>query len=171
MTKALLVAGLLLFALSGCSGAASDDLPDSPGDDGGRTSRGRTSSGGNGNETPHDDVVFLDAPLDLVAQDTQTFDVQVPLDVTIVDFHISSPGPATEIGALRVELDGCGVYDMGAGSSSGSFGGAMSFGARLCNDASEGAHTLTVTNTGLIQGKIRLTGQVPKAADNSTAAA
>lgn len=169
MRKSLLTASLVLaMAFAGCSGSPGPAGEVDDADGGARTSDGRTSDGGNRTDPPHDDVILLDAPVDLVGQDSQSFDVDVGANVTIVDFRIASPGPATELGGLRVELAGCGTYDMGTGSSRGSIGGSMSFVERLCTDASAGRHTLTVSNTGFVQGSIQLTGQVPKA--NATAA-
>lgn len=170
MRKALLLAILLvLLAFAGCL----DDGPKAQGQgdgDGPRTSDGgRTSAGGNHTDPPHDTISLLDGDVSLVGPGSQSFDVQVPDNVTIVDFDIVSQGPATELVSLRVELEGCGVHDMGQGSSSGSFGGSMSYGDRLCNDATGGQRTATISNSGVLQGKLKLTGQVPKAVENATA--
>lgn len=164
---------LASLALAGCSGAeAPRGQQDETGEEGGgegRSTGDRVSDAGDEEDgVPHDTVRFGDQAVSLVGQDTQTFSVTVPANVTIVDFRISSPGPITEFGGLRVELGGCGAFDMGQGSSSGSIGGASSYEGRLCNDATEGTQSLTVSNLGYVEGTITLVGQVPKPADNAT---
>ena len=158
--------GLLLgLVLAGCL-AEDDQSTRDDADDGSRSSDGgRRSQGGGEGDVPHDDVELFAQTVLLVGQATQDFDVQVPPNVTAVDFTISAGG-ATGLASLsmfRVELEGCGVYDQGTGIS----GGSATLAGRLCKDAADGAHQLHVSNAGYIEGELRLTGQVPKS--NATA--
>ena len=151
---------LLAVAVPGCSGDDDPTQVDETGDD------GRRSVGGTDPEDPpHDTVQFYEGTLDLVGPATQTFDVVVPGNVTVVEYRLAWP-TAAQFVDLRVELVGCGVYAMGTGSST--IGNAGTSSGRLCTDAGEGPTRLTVSNTGYLQGTITLRGHVPQA--NATAA-
>lgn len=164
MRNLLVVALLASVAFAGCSAEGPRETIEGGEDDDGSP---RRSAGGNGTDPPHDDVALLDAAIDLVGADEQVFDVVVPENVTVVDYHISWT-TAGQIFMFKVELSGCGLDDGGGGSYTS--GGAGSQGGRLCNDAKGGTQTLTVANTGLIQGSLRVVGQIPRATVNATAA-
>lgn len=163
--KALVMAAFLMsLALSGCADGG-DDRGD--GDDGSRRSGGRTSDDGNTTEVPHDKVEFFAQTVMLAGQGTQDFDVVVPANATAVDFTITAGGATglASFSMFRVELEGCGMYDQGTGIS----GGSATLAARLCNDAADGPRQLHVSNTGYVEGTLRLVGHVPRA--NETAVA
>lgn len=156
---AVLVLGVVL---AGCSGAEGPTPEGNDDGDGERRSVGATG----GTDAPHDTVRFFEGTLDLVGPASQSFDVVVPANVTVVESHLAW-STAAQFVDLRVELTGCGAYAMGLGSST--VGNAGTRSARLCEDASDGAATLTVGNTGFLQGTISLSGHVPRA--NATAPA
>ncbi|MEK6976748.1 MAG: hypothetical protein AABY18_10475 [Candidatus Thermoplasmatota archaeon] len=164
MRGALLASLLLLvLALAGCSGQPGpDDPPIEEDGNGPRTSQGGGGPGDNNTDPPHDTVLILEAQLDLVGQDSQEFDATIPDNVTVVEFSMSS-ADAKVLSGFRIEVSGCGVYDQGGGTSIGN----VAFAGRLCKDATSGPTKVTVSNTGLVQTAIKITGQIPKG--NATA--
>lgn len=162
--RALAALLLVAAALAGCAGNPPASPP--PSDSGsGRRSVGDGGVGGNGTDPPHDTVVVFEGSLLIAGEGSQSYDVSVPANVTIVDFRIETPILGV-FATLRVELSGCGAYQ-----SPGASGGNVGEEGRVCQDATSGPATLTVTNAGFVEGSITLTGHVPKQpAGNATAA-
>lgn len=151
---------LVLVALAGCSGDAAP--PDEPGEQ----DDGRRSVGGaqGGNKTKTEDVPFFEGPISLKGPGEQAYDVQVPVNLTGVEAHITSPGPVHQEFDLAMQLTGCGGFDR-AMSSSGSFGGSVSRTYEVCGPATPGAQTFTVSGGAgqYLEGTLRLVGQRPLA--------
>lgn len=151
--KLLACAIAILVAGSGCIGGSAET--EAPGDNNRRSVGGSVENG-----TQFDTVYFFESQISMVGQDSQSFEVRVPANITNVDFHLSWTDAAQLFG-LRVELSGCGAYDQGMGSYTSGGGSAMD--DRVCAKATEGDQTLTVSNTGYVDATLTLRGKTPKA--------
>lgn len=152
----VLAAGLLLF-IPGC---AQSPEPDEEPDKGARRSVGGSAD----NETQYDTVIFFETGLSLAGPDSTSFDVTVPANVAAVYYHLAWD-TAAQLFGLRVELSGCGTYDQGLGSQTS--GGQSASDNPLCTQATAGDQTVTISNTGYIDGTFSLRAKIPR--ENQTA--
>lgn len=170
MRVALLL--LAIFLVAGCTESPASDTDDeTTSEDPGRVARRGSSGGDEGDEEapewPHEDVVLLSEPIQMVANQPATFEVEIPADTTNITFRIESP-MFMAINDLQVALDGCGAY------ASGGFGGFVaiiggSYYGGLCAEPDVGKQSVTVENLGFIEGTFEIWGQQPL--ENETAAA
>lgn len=154
MRVALLAALLVGLALAGCTGKDPQERLETGEED----PRRSVGGGGNKTEVPHDDVTIFDGPIDLVGPASQQIDAVVPDNVTVVTFSISSVDQKL-LTSFHIDVAGCGAWDQGAGSTSV---GNIALNGRLCDDAASGATKVTVSNTGLVQTTLKVTGQIPR---------
>lgn len=153
-------AAVVLVAGAGCLSEAADAPVPEP-----EKSSRRSVGGSADNETEYMVVDFFETAVSLVGQDSAAFDVTVPANVTAVSYHLNWD-TAAQLFGLRVELSGCGAYDQGMGSYTSGGGGGMS--SSLCGQGTPGAQSVTIDNTGYVDGTLSLRAKIPKL--NETAA-
>ena len=173
MRGALLLAVVVLLA--GCNAPpAEQPAQEVPDDDPGRTARGGGVDPDAEDEEDLQPVELLRTPLTMAGQGPESFDLTVPTGIVAVDFAFTG-SPTFDQSGLRIELTGCGSYDLGLGFFGTAGGG--SYEDRLCEEAAPGPATVTISATLLVfDGTFALTGFTPAAnatapASNSTAVA
>lgn len=166
--KLVAYASLLLLAFAGCLEASPSDPTEPQAEDKGpRRSVG--SDGENSTSVPMEVIEFYQGPIRLVAGQPQSFDVDVPANLTAVEATLTGSVPAYQEQDLRLELSGCGAFT--GGGISASVGGTTKQTYAVCGAATSGGQTFTATNgpAGYIEGTLKLVGKRP--VGNATAAA
>jgi hypothetical protein len=158
-----------LLLLAGCleAGETPAGAEDEPDEDGpGRVSKWSDSKQNGTRDPPHTLLTLLETPIQLVGSASQSFTVAVPENVTNVDFAVTSANPAWHQTSTEVSLSGCGTWSSGLGSYT-SIGGGARMDGRICAAPGAGSQTLVVSNTGFIDGLLKVTAQDP--IENGTA--